>query len=308
MRSLWRSAVVYKCRPRSHLALFLAYYGGGVFFACRRCRFSDWIYRSDELVQHLEQAHRLVFGYGIVPWDYHYGARNWLAIMPAATTLKLLQIMGLGHPDYYVPAVKILNATLSMAVPAGLYFFLRRHLSEIAARAGFVFCCFWWEFLIFAPAHLAFPIRWHTHRRRIGVHGNAGRFVSFVSLWFLAGLGGMLRLQYAPVAGLLGLIYLLSLPPKRMPFFMLGVWRRCCRPMVGLFVLGKLVELLFSIHSDCPCHRVSYRRPAEKSFSITPVFANAVFFQLGLYAVLFFLGLWQWRKYWIPLLLIIIIP
>ena len=43
---------------------------------------SDWIYRSDELVQHLEQAHRLVFGYGIVPWDYHYGARNWLAIMP----------------------------------------------------------------------------------------------------------------------------------------------------------------------------------------------------------------------------------
>ena len=59
---------------------------------------SDWIYRSDELVQHLEQAHRLVFGYGIVPWDYHYGARNWLAIMPAATTLKLLQIMGLGHP------------------------------------------------------------------------------------------------------------------------------------------------------------------------------------------------------------------
>ena len=32
------------------------------------------------------------------------------------------------------------------------------------------------------------------------------------------------------------------------------------------------------------------------------------FSSLGLYAVLFFLGLWQWRKYWIPLLLIIIIP
>ena len=59
---------------------------------------SDWIYRVDEIPEHLEQAHRLVFGYGIVPWGYHYGARNWLAIMPAATTLKLFQLMGLGHP------------------------------------------------------------------------------------------------------------------------------------------------------------------------------------------------------------------
>ena len=123
MRSLWRSAVVYKCRSRSHLALFLAYYGGGVFLRVGVAVSSDWIYRVDEIPEHLEQAHRLVFGYGIVPWGYHYGARNWLAIMPAATTLKLFQLMGLGHPDYYVPAVKILNATLSMAVPAGLYFF-----------------------------------------------------------------------------------------------------------------------------------------------------------------------------------------
>ena len=32
------------------------------------------------------------------------------------------------------------------------------------------------------------------------------------------------------------------------------------------------------------------------------------FSSLGLYAVLFFLGIGQWRKYWIPLLLITIIP
>ena len=61
---------------------------------------SDWIYRVDEIPEHLEQAHRLVFGYGIVPWGYHYGARNWLAIMPAATTLKLFQLM-----DWDIPTI-----------------------------------------------------------------------------------------------------------------------------------------------------------------------------------------------------------
>ena len=174
---------------------------------------SDWIYRVDEIPEHLEQAHRLVFGYGIVPWGYHYGARNWLAIMPAATTLKLFQLMGLGHPDYYVPAVKILNATLSMAVPAGLYFFLRRHLSEIAARAGFVFCCFWWEFLIFAPHTLPSQYGGVLIAAGLGCMATPGGLFRLFLCGFLLGLAGMLRLQYAPVAGLLGLIYLLSLPP-----------------------------------------------------------------------------------------------
>ena len=174
---------------------------------------SDWIYRIDETLEYLEQAHRLVFGYGIVPWEYRYGTRNWLAVMPAATTLKLFQLMGLGHPDYYVPAVKILNATLSMAVPAGLYFFLRRHLSEIAARAGFVFCCFWWEFLIFAPHTLPSQYGGVLIAAGLGCMATPGGLFRLFLCGFLLGLAGMLRLQYAPVAGLLGLIYLLSLPP-----------------------------------------------------------------------------------------------
>ena len=204
---------------------------------------SDWIYRIDETLEYLEQAHRLVFGYGIVPWEYRYGTRNWLAVMPAATTLKLFQLMGLGHPDYYVPAVKILNATLSMAVPAGLYFFLRRHLSEIAARAGFVFCCFWWEFLIFAPHTLPSQYGGVLIAAGLGCMATPGGLFrlflcGFLLVWFLAGLGGMLRLQYAPVAGLLGLIYLLSLPPKRMPFFMLGVWQQRCWPDGRIIYFG----------------------------------------------------------------------
>jgi hypothetical protein len=36
------------------------------------------IHYPDEVVQSLEQAHRAVFGYGLVPWEFRDGARSWL--------------------------------------------------------------------------------------------------------------------------------------------------------------------------------------------------------------------------------------
>src|SRR5664279_3379453 len=32
----------------------------------------------DENYQATEQAHRLLFGYGVVPWEFRIGARSWL--------------------------------------------------------------------------------------------------------------------------------------------------------------------------------------------------------------------------------------
>jgi len=39
---------------------------------------SDQISYPDEILQYLEQGHRLAFGYGFVPWEYVYGTRNFL--------------------------------------------------------------------------------------------------------------------------------------------------------------------------------------------------------------------------------------
>ncbi len=36
------------------------------------------IHYPDEVMQSLEQAHRLVFGSGLVPWEFRDGARSWL--------------------------------------------------------------------------------------------------------------------------------------------------------------------------------------------------------------------------------------
>src|SRR5207344_1355382 len=38
---------------------------------------TDSVLQPDEVMQYLEQAHRLVFGAGLVPWEYEYGTRTW---------------------------------------------------------------------------------------------------------------------------------------------------------------------------------------------------------------------------------------
>ncbi len=66
----------------------------------------------DELFQSLEQAHRLVFGYGEVPWEFMVGARSWL--LPGT----LAAFMWLGDqlkdsPAYYLGTVYVALAALA---------------------------------------------------------------------------------------------------------------------------------------------------------------------------------------------------
>ena len=36
------------------------------------------IHHPDEVFQYLEQAHRLVFKYGVIPWEYREATRSWI--------------------------------------------------------------------------------------------------------------------------------------------------------------------------------------------------------------------------------------
>ena len=87
----------------------------------------DFVLHPDEIYQYLEPAHRLVFGNGVIYWEYLYGARSWLVPGVVAAVLALFDAAGLGQPAWYVAAVKLLFCALSLAVPAGMYCFARRH-------------------------------------------------------------------------------------------------------------------------------------------------------------------------------------
>ena len=163
---------------------------------------ADSMLHQDELMQYLEPAHRLAFGNGAIYWEYFYGARSWLIPGVVAGVLKLFDLIGLGQPWWYVDGVKLMFCALSLAIPAGMYVFARRHFGETAARVALVAGAFWYElagfahkplteFVATAPliGLLSLCVRPATDRPRVAWQA-AG----------LAVLAGAIRMQYAPVA------------------------------------------------------------------------------------------------------------
>ena len=110
----------------------------------------DFMLHPDEVHQYLESAHQLVFGNGVVHWEFFYGGRSWLIPGLVAAALALFDLLGLGQPHWYIDGVKLLFCAASLAIPAGMYFFARRHFSETAARVALVTGAFWYELVGFA--------------------------------------------------------------------------------------------------------------------------------------------------------------
>ena len=171
----------------------------------------DFVLHPDEIMQYLEPAHRLVFGSGVTYWEYFYGARSWLVPGTVAGVLLLFDAVGLGQPFWYIGGVKLLFCAISLAIPAGMYVFARRHFGETAGRAALLAGAFWYELIGFAHkpmtefvataplvALLALCVRPSVDHAR--------------TAWmaaFLACLTAAIRLQYAPLAlVLLGIVFL----------------------------------------------------------------------------------------------------
>ena len=61
----------------------------------------DGIYWPDEIYQSLEPAHRLVFGPGLISWEYGLGARTWALPGLVAAIFWMCQAVGLDDPRQY---------------------------------------------------------------------------------------------------------------------------------------------------------------------------------------------------------------
>ncbi len=171
----------------------------------------DFVLHPDEVMQYLEPAHRLVFGNGVTYWEYFYGARSWLVSGLVACVLKLFDVGGFGQPSWYVGGVKLLFCAISLLIPAGMYFFARRHFGEIPARIALIMGAFWYELAGFAHkpmtefvatallvSLLALCVRPASDKLRLGL-----------TAALLAVLVAATRVQYAPLALLvLGLFFL----------------------------------------------------------------------------------------------------
>jgi GPI mannosyltransferase 3 len=87
---------------------------------------------ADEIFQATEQAHRLVYGTGLVPWEFQLGARSWLLPGVIAGLMELARIAGDG-PDYYLPVIAGAFAALGAAPVVCCFLWCRRHFGLAGA-------------------------------------------------------------------------------------------------------------------------------------------------------------------------------
>ena len=178
--------------------------------------FSDFISYPDELHNYLEQGHRLAFGYGIITWDWHWGARSYLLPAIIAALLLPFKWLGIDHPAYYVPFVEAFFCVVSLLIPWGLYHFTRHQYGETAGRIALLLGVVNFYLLAFAAKTLTETVTGAVLAAALGmagrpfIRGDAGAWLFGIMLGAIA----CLRYLYLPVAGILWLIVALAMPTR----------------------------------------------------------------------------------------------
>ncbi|MBE2253709.1 MAG: hypothetical protein IAE78_29540 [Myxococcus sp.] len=93
----------------------------GLWLRLRVIGSDDGIFWPDEIYQSFEPAHALVFGHGLIPWEFIDGARNWALPGLVALVMKVCAWFGADQPTQYIPAVKGLFVLMSVGTALGTY-------------------------------------------------------------------------------------------------------------------------------------------------------------------------------------------
>jgi phosphatidylinositol glycan class B len=128
----------------------------GVALRVWLCFHDDGIYWPDEIYQSLEPAHRLVFGYGLIPWEFAEGARNWAFPGLVAALLRVAAFAGGDQPRHYLVAIRLAFSAVGMVTAWGTYRLARACGSQrIGAAIGALFFVLAPPAIYFAPRALS---------------------------------------------------------------------------------------------------------------------------------------------------------
>lgn len=165
--------------------------------------FDDGIYWPDEIYQSFEPAHFLVFGAGLMPWEYLEGARTWALPGLVAAVLKLCAALGVDSPPAYIRVVKLLFAFLGTLTALGVYRLSRAFkASEMAASAAAALTSLAAVMIYFAPRGMSenacvAPLVWGL---ALALEDDTASWKKSAWGGSLMGLAVLLRLQCAVVA------------------------------------------------------------------------------------------------------------
>lgn len=149
----------------------------------------------DEIHQTLEQAHRLVFGAGIVPWEFREGARSWLLPGVLAGAMELGRW---GGPLAHVRAAQLLLCVLSLAPVAVAWAAAARVRGALAGLVAAAAAALWFELVLFAPKALAEVVAAHLLLLGLALEANAATGRRRLAAGALLGAAIALRVQLVP--------------------------------------------------------------------------------------------------------------
>ena len=179
---------------------------------------------GDEIFQATEQAHRLVYGYGLVPWEFQLGMRSWLLPGTVAAVMQLARLVGDG-PEIYLPVIAAAFGLLASMPVVCCFLWARRWYGLAAAFAGAAFVAMAPELVYFGARTFTETVAAHLlviacfllysadpapSRRRLFA---AGILLGFVCL---------LRIHLAPAVMLVALWTQPSLWRARLPALVAG--------------------------------------------------------------------------------------
>lgn len=174
----------------------------------RALAFSPYaLHHPDEAIQYLEQAHRLAFGPGIVPWEYRAGMRSWLVPLLLAGPMWLGDRIAPGS-ELYVILPRAAAAVVALA-PLWAAWRLGGSVSERHGLAALAVAALWYESVyfsvhvltetlsvaLFLPA-AALLLTGERTRRRLAAAGA------------LLGFAVVFRFHYGPAAAVLAALAL----------------------------------------------------------------------------------------------------
>ena len=266
---------------------------------------SDVPLHFDEVMQYLEQAHRIVFGYGIVPWEYREGTRSWIVPGFISGILSGLQSLGMTRPAIYVPAVKIVFCILSMTIPAGMYLFGRIYLGERSARFALVLGCFWYELVLFAHKPLTTFIATALIFLALSLAVERNRFITALIAGATVALAIAVRIQMTPVLIVAMAVIFFSYSARQRLAFGVGI-------TLAILSIGLLDQYTWGHwwHSYYRNIELNLFQGVAAGFGTEPIFRYLAWLLIasgGLFYLALASAATRWRSNWFLLTMTILI-
>jgi hypothetical protein len=156
----------------------------------------------DEIIQYLEQAHRIVFGYGVVPWEFREFIRSWLIPLMLVPPMQFGEWLDPGGQLYLI-LPRAMVAALNFA-PVIAAWVIGRRISLQHAIVGMAVIGFWVESVAFSVQTLSESLAVACFMTAAALlHGKA-RMPSIVAAGALLAFTGLFRFQFGPAAAVFG--------------------------------------------------------------------------------------------------------